>query len=167
MQSTFKNRRKKLIVWLFEKSQTLYVRYFKKNKAPWKISKQKLLKYPTDTLGYKYAQFLEENKFEILPKLERHDAYHVITGYKSKVEDEIALQYLCFGNGKRSIYLFGVILLGTIILPDYYKYYHKSYHKGKQAKPFYHLEFEKLLSKNLKSLQKKIFEKEVISTNTS
>ncbi len=162
MQSTFKNLRKKLIVWLFEKSQGIYVRLFKKDKKAWQISKKELLAYPTSTLGYHYVQFLQKNNFEILSKLERHDAYHVLTGYNSRVEDEIALQYLCFGNGKRSIYLFCVIILGTFILPDYHKYYRKSYRIGKQANPFYNLDFEKLLPINLHKIQAFIFSKETL-----
>ena len=89
--------------------------------------------------------------------MERHDAYHIVTGYKSKVQDEIALQYLCYGNGKRSIYLFGVIIIGTFLLPDYLNYYHKSYQIGKNANPFYDLDFENLLDTNLKDFQKIIF----------
>lgn len=159
MQSTFKKIRKRLIIRLFEKSQKFYVKYFKKHKIAWNITKHELLNYSKDTLGYQYIRFLIKNNFEILPKLERHDAYHVITGYKSEVQDEIALQYLCFGNGKRSIYLFGVILLGTILLPDYVTYYRQSYRIGKQANPFYNLDYEKLLATNLEEIQTVIFSK--------
>ncbi len=161
MQSTFKKIRKHLIIKLFEKSQNFYVKYFKKDKIAWNITKQELLTYSKDTLGYQYIQFIIKNNFEILPKLERHDAYHIITGYKSKVQDEIALQYLCFGNGKCSIYLFGVIILGTILLPDYFTYYCQSYRIGKQANPFYNLDYEKLLVTNLEEIQTVIFSKKL------
>ncbi len=157
MQSTFKNKRKQLIAWLFEKSQKSYVRFFKTNKKAWNIKLTNLLNQPKETFGFQYAKFITDNGFDILKKLERHDAYHVISGYNSKVQDEIALQYLCYGNGKRSVYLFGVIILGTILLPDYLKYYIKSYHIGKNANPFYDLDYEKLLNTNLKDIQKIIF----------
>ena len=157
MQSAFKNFRKQIIIWLFEKSQNFYVRNFKKSKTAWNITIDDLLKLPKETLGYHYAKFITDNGFDILPKLERHDAYHIITAYKSKVQDEIALQYLCYGNGKRSIYLFGVIIIGTLLLPDYLNYYHKSYQIGKNANPFHDLDFENLLNTNLKYFQKNIF----------
>ncbi len=153
MQSTFKNIRKKIIITLFEKSQNMYTILFKKKKKPWNISKKELLNYPKGSLGKEIGLFLAKNNFEVLPKLERHDCYHLITGYGTEVQDEIALQYLCYGNGKKSLYLFGVIVVGTIILPDYFKYYITSYKKGKNLKPFYHLNFKPLLTTNLKTLK--------------
>ena len=153
-----KKGRKKIINWLFEKSQTIYTRYFKKNK-PWEIRKLDLLKYSADSLGNHLGQFLEVNGFELIPKVERHDVYHVITNYGINAEDEIALQYLCFGNGKRSLYLFAVIILGTIILPDYLKYYYDSYCIGKKANAFYHYDFSKLLEVPLSDFRQFIFRK--------
>tara|TARA_R110002012_G_scaffold319021_1_gene538450 strand:+ start:300 stop:779 length:480 start_codon:yes stop_codon:yes gene_type:complete len=152
-----KHFRKNLIIWLFEKSQNFYVTYFKKNQTAWSVTKTELIKYPNDTFGYHLGVFLKKNNFELIPKIERHDCYHVITGYETKVEDEIALQYLCFGNGKRSIYLFGVILLGTILLPDYFTYYLKSYKIGKNANHFYDFDYSKLLQTNIGTLRASIF----------
>lgn len=143
------------------------MQFFKPDKKPWNKTKKQLLMYPTETLGYQYVKFLNNNNFEILAKLERHDAYHIITGYSSKVEDEIALQYLCFANGKRSVYGFGVILLGTLILPEYYTYYLQSFKIGKNANPFHHWNFEKLLHYNLNYLQTIVFSKPYLTTITN
>ncbi len=143
--------RKKIISELFEITQKIYTKYFKKN-TPWKITKELLLLFPKSTFGYKLGTFLNKNGFDLIPKVERHDAYHVITGFSTKEEDEIALQYLCFGNGKRSLYLYGVIIIGTIILPEYYKYYYESYKRGLQMNTFYNLDFKGLLKTNFKAL---------------
>jgi len=153
--------RKKLISWLFEISQHIYTTYFKKNK-PWNITKSDLLQYPEASFGKHLGYFLEANNFELIPKVERHDAYHVITGYSTNVEDEIAQQYLCFGNGKRSIYLFGVITIGTLVLPDYLRFYIKSYHIGKKANIFHSLDFKYLLHTSFQDLQSFIFSKQLI-----
>lgn len=150
------NIRKQFILWLFEKSQNIYTRYFKK-KEPWNLLKKDLLEFPKESIGSHLGEFLNINGFELIPKVERHDAYHVITGYGTNVEDEIALQYLCFGNGKRSKYLFAVVIIGTIVLPEYYKYYYKSYHIGKEANPFHHYDYKKLLNVNLFEFRKSIF----------
>lgn len=154
-------KRKQFISWLFETSQTIYTKYFKNNK-PWGIVKSDLLKYPKHTFGFHLGLFLETNDFELISKVERHDAYHVLTGYRTIVEDEIAQQYLCFGNGKRSLYLFGVIILGTLILPDHLSYYIKSYRIGKEANTFYNLNFQHLLSASFTDLQSCIFSKSQI-----
>ena len=152
--------RKKLIHWLFNHSQKIYTR-FKKKKA-WGITGKDLMKYPNDTFGFHLGNFLQKNDFELLPKVERHDAYHLLTGYGTKVEDEIALQYLCFGNGKRSPYLIGVIIIGTFILPDYIKYYLKSYQLGKNCNQFYHFNYKNLLNYSLSELREIIFNKQQI-----
>ena len=79
------------------------------------------------------------------------------TSYYAKVEEEIALQWLCLGNGKRSPYLYGAMLLGAFILPEYYKYYIKSYHIGKQANTFHHYNYKALLKVNFNDFRAVIF----------
>ncbi|WP_235906149.1 ubiquinone biosynthesis protein COQ4 [Patiriisocius marinistellae] len=107
----------------------------------------------SDTFGYHLGSFLKERNFHLIPKVERHDAYHVLTGYGTNVEDEIALQYCCFGNGKRTPYLYGVLLLGTLILPDYLRYYLSSYRFGKQINSFHHYDYKAVLSLNFKNFR--------------
>lgn len=151
-----KKHRKQLIEWLFEHSQNLYTKLFKTHKA-WGISRTELLGFPKPSFGRHLGEFLDKNGFELIPKVERHDAYHTLTGFGTKVEDEIALQCLCFGNGKRSPYLFGAMILGVIILPDYLTYYYRSYHLGKHANPFHHFDYRKLLHVNIEELRMSIF----------
>lgn len=148
--------RKQFIGWLFEKSQKIYTDLFKRHE-PWGIYKSDLIKYPEASFGRSLGLFLDKNGFELISKVERHDAYHTLTGYGTNVEDEIALQYLCLGNGKRSPYLYGAVILGTMILPDYLKYYHKSFLIGKNANTFHSFDFKKLLKVPLKDLRQVIF----------
>lgn len=137
--------RKKFIIWLFKISKTIYTHLFK-HQDPWHVTKKDLLKLPINSFGYHLGTFLYKNNFELIPKVERHDAYHTLTGYSTKVEDEIALQYLSYGNGKRSLYMYGAILLGTVLLPDYLSYYKTSFQIGKNTNTFHHLDFSKLLN---------------------
>lgn len=153
--------RKRIISWLFEYSQGIYTKLFKNHK-PWGVGRLELLKYPKSTFGRHLGEFLDLNNFELIAKVERHDAYHTLTGYGTKVEDEIALQCLCFGNGKRSLYLYGAVILGILILPDYWKYYYDSYSIGKRANSFHHFRFERLLKVNFEDFRTAIFkEKDV------
>jgi ubiquinone biosynthesis protein Coq4 len=131
-----------------------------KKKKPWDITTGELLKYPIGTFGYELGKLLQKNGFELLPKVERHDAYHLLTGYGVEVEDEIALQYVCFGNGKRSVYLFGVIIVGTLIIPEHINYYIKSYWFGKKCNQFHHFQYQRMLNYSLKELREIIFNKE-------
>lgn len=155
--------RKKLIAWLFETSQKVYGDLFV-NRKPWGIKKTELLNYPEDSFGKHLGLFLDENNFELIPKGERHDAYHTLTGYKTKVEDEIALQYLCVGNGKRSLYAIGAAVVGSMILPEYYKYYFKSFRIGKNSNAFYHFDYKNLLLVSLHDLRDSIFSKKQVKS---
>ena len=155
--------RKQLISWLFDITQKVYTRIFK-NHRPWGISRADLLSYPNESFGKHLGEFLDKNGFELIPKVERHDCYHVLTGYSTNVEDEIALQYLCYGNGKRSLYLIGAIILGTAILPDYLKYYYKSFNIGRNANPFHQFDYSKLLTVSIDEFRRAIFSKTQLRT---
>lgn len=160
--------RKKLITFLFDKSQKIYGDLFVKRES-WGIKKTELLTYPKYAFGHHLGLFLQRNNFELIPKGEQHDAYHTLTGYNTKVEDEIALQYLCIGNGKRSLYVLAAASVGLLLLPEYYRFYFKSFSIGKKANPFYHLNFKQLLQVSLKDLQQAIFSKkqiEIIQTHS-
>jgi len=153
MQSTFKKTRIKILAWFFNTCLPLYSKYCKPKKKAWNLTKKQLLALPENTLGHHLGMFLKQNQFDLMPKLENHDCFHVLSNYKTEVKDEIALQYLCFGNGERNLSAILVMLSGSILLPEHLSYYLKSFRKGKQIKPFYHLNFEPLLKTNLKTLK--------------
>jgi|TARA_R110002020_G_scaffold95012_4_gene228208 hypothetical protein len=150
-----KKIRKQIIHWLFDQTMVLYCRF--KKKEPWNVTTQDLLSMPSNTFGYRLGQLLQQNGFDLIPKVERHDAYHLVTGFGTSVEEEIALQYTCYGNGKRTPYLYGVLALGTLILPDYLPFYLGAYRYGKLAKSFHHYDYKKILPLDFKTFQSSIF----------
>ncbi|MBW2960874.1 hypothetical protein [Mesonia aestuariivivens] len=154
--------RKKLVIFLFEVSKTLYTKFFKQNHLPWDLTTVELLEFPPETFGYHLGEFLQKNNFELLPKVERHDAYHTLTNYGTEVEEEIGLQFLCMGNGKKCPYMYGAILLGTLILPEYLSLYLKSYQVGRAAEPFHHFDYEQIIH-----LDYELFKSTIFSKNTS
>jgi hypothetical protein len=152
--------REKLIYWLFENSQRIYIKF--KSKKPWGITSKELLTYSEESFGYHLGKLLSDNNFELIPKVERHDCYHLLTGYGTSVKDEVALQYVCFGNGKRTPYLLAVLFIGTLIVPEHYKYYIKSYQLGKNCNQFYHFTYENLLHFSFIEIREAIFNKQQI-----
>lgn len=134
-----------------------YANYFKKNE-PWNITRTELCHFPIQSLGYALGQFLITNDFHLIPKLERHDAYHVITNYGTTVEEEIALQFFFLGNGKTSLYLFAVITIGFMLLPEYYKNYYTAYLHGKSCNDLYKWSIKALLNTPLHKIQSNLFE---------
>lgn len=142
----------KLIEKMYEWSKQPYQRFFK-NKIAWEIDKQELLSYSDETLGYHLGQFLQRNNFDIQPKLEDHDIIHVLTNTGISVREEIGMQYYLLGNGKKSLYLYLVILAGTIFYPTHLNYFIKEFHKGKMAYRFHYLDFSKMLLIPIKTIQ--------------
>ncbi|MCV9929184.1 hypothetical protein OIU83_16075 [Flavobacterium sp. LS1R49] len=138
---------------MYEWSRKPYQKYIKKN-VPWEINKTELLTFPKESLGYRLGDFLRRNNFDIQAKLEDHDIIHVLTNTGTTVIEEIGMQYYLLGNRKKSLYLFMVILSGTIFYPTRLGYFFKQYKKGRNAMPFYYLDFSKMLLTPISSIQK-------------
>jgi ubiquinone biosynthesis protein Coq4 len=137
---------------IYELSKKPYQKWFKKQPS-WDISVKTLIKYPKGSLGFHLGSFLLQHDFSPQPKLENHDVFHVLTSIGISVPEEIAMQYYLLGNGKRTIYLISVILLGTLLYPDKIKLFKKAYQKGKTAYSFYQLDYKKLLHKPVQTLK--------------
>jgi len=137
---------------LYEWSLAPYRKWFKTN-TPWELPALTLLQYPSESLGFHLGCFLITYDFSPQPQLEDHDVFHTLTQSGITVPEEIAMQFYLLGNGKRSIYLFLVIILGGLLFPDHYKRFRRGYRKGKQAHRFYHLDFLQLLDHPLHELK--------------
>lgn len=141
------------MVHLYESSSKIYTVLFKYNRAAWGITKEEFLQYPVGSLGYALGMFYKSKGFDIMPKLENHDAYHVITGIGTEVEEEVAMQFLLLGNGKVSLYLLGVIVIGTLFFPEYWNLYKQAYQKGRARLRFHDLDFQHFLETPLTDIQ--------------
>lgn len=150
------NNREKLCARLFEWSKAPYQRLFKKEKIAWNLSSNELIEFPQNSLGQQLGLFLQQNGFELIDKLESHDVYHVITGMSTEVKDEIGMQFLLFGNGKRSVYLFATMSIGAMLTPEHFKHYMRCYKKGKGLYPIENLQLYQELKNNLPDIQNRI-----------
>ncbi|SHJ81514.1 Coenzyme Q (ubiquinone) biosynthesis protein Coq4 [Maribacter aquivivus] len=136
---------------LYDWSVTPY-QYFKKNEA-WQYNAEELKEYHSNSLGYHMGEFLVANNFQLQDKLESHDVFHVLTNTGTTVPEEISMQFYLMGNGKRSFYLFTVILIGSMLYPEYWKFFISKYTCGKSALPFHQLEFQKLLNQPIQRIK--------------
>lgn len=137
---------------MYEISKKPYQKFFKKGNA-WDVNVNQLIQLPSDSLGFHLGCFLLKYNFEIQPKLEDHDIIHVLTNTGISVVDEIGMQYYLYGNGKRSLYLWMVILSGTLFYPTRFLYFKQEYQRGKQAHEFYGLDFLNMLSIPITNIQ--------------
>ncbi|WP_426480859.1 Coq4 family protein [Chryseobacterium sp. R2ACT005] len=157
-----KKIRVQFLLFVYDKTQKLYRKYFKKKKRQWQFNEKQLLEFQEDSLGRKLGEFYRKHGFSMIPKMENHDVHHLITGCGTNFEDEIAMQYLLLGNGKFNAHLLAAIVLGTIILPEYVKIYIKAYKKGQNMRAFYHWDFEGLLSQKYEHVMDFIQQKETV-----
>ncbi len=137
---------------LYELSKRPYRKFVKRSRL-WTVTLPELLTYPQTSLGFHLACFLLAHSFEMQPKLESHDVFHVLTGIGTSVPEEIGMQYYLLGNGKRSLYLYTVVLMGSLFYPDHLGSFHRAYVRGKSALPFHQLDFSKLLQQPLTRIQ--------------
>lgn len=150
--------REKLLLGLVEKTKPWYGQFFQKSKTPWKVSLEKLKKFPKATLGNDLAQFLEKENLSLMPKFESHDVYHVLFKYKTTVIDEARMQFFLMGNRKYSFYVIGSNLLAPFFFPEEIRSFFQEFKKGRKALSIAKWDFEFLLNEPTKSLRKMIFQ---------
>ncbi len=144
--------KEKIIELLYKTIKGPYQLFFKKSTA-WPIDITGLLHFPEKSLGYELGNFLVQNHFDIQPSLEEHDVYHVLTKTGTTVKDEIDMQFYLLGNGKRSPFVFIVITNGLLFYPFAINHFKERYQKGRDAHPFYDLDFYKMLPLPMTSIQ--------------
>ena len=148
--------RLKFMLALYNGSSRIYAELFKANKKAWGIKKEDFLLYPKGSLGFELGVFYQSKGFDVMPKLENHDVFHVISGIGTEIRDEIAMQYLLFGNGKSSLYLLAMLFIGTFVFPEHFRLYRQSYLQGKQMARFFDLEFKDHLENQVYEIQSSI-----------
>lgn len=142
-----------IIEKLYKTIKVPYEYFFKTKAIAWDLTLSDYLNHKEETLGNKLGKFLTTHNYSIQEKLEEHDVFHVLTNTGITVVNEIEMQFYLLGNGKRSPFVFIVILTGIFFYPSNYKKFYDSYTKGKNAHQFYHLDFSKILHKPLTEIQ--------------
>ncbi|UKN01445.1 hypothetical protein K6119_17100 [Paracrocinitomix mangrovi] len=148
--------RERICAGLFELSKKPYAFIFKRKVKAWGLKSTDLQQFDDNTLGYAVSQFLITNKIELIDKLESHDVYHVITGTGTTVKEEVGMQFLLMGNGKRSVYLYSTVVICSLLLPEYLKYFNSRFQFGKKLHPIHKLNLLQELQNPLEEIQKRI-----------
>ena len=145
--------RLRFMLHLYSWSAKVYASVFKWQKKAWGISKEEFLAYPAGSIGHNLGLFYQKKGFDVMPKLENHDVFHVLTETGTEIQDEIAMQFLLLGNGKISLYLMSMIGIGGILFPEHAHYYKKAFQKGRSMQKFHHIAFKEILHEQLFELQ--------------
>lgn len=151
-----KTIRAKAVLWLLEKGVPIHAQ-LNKSRIAWNLTSNHLLNYSTGTLGNALGLFYKKEKFEPIPKAERHDVFHVLLGYSTNVIDEAAMQFFLWGNRKPSFFTVGTCMITTLLFPNHFNYFLQAYQKGKQCQSIRDWDFKLLLNENMNDLQNKIY----------
>ena len=149
--------RDKLFIWLVDCSKPIYGKLFQRSNEVWPYDLANLKKLPKGTLGNDLACWLEKEGLELMPKFESHDVYHVLLKYKTTVVDEARMQFFLWGNGKRSLYIIGTIIMAILFIPEHISSFRKEYHFGKKCTKIFRWNFLFLLKEPTTLLRDQIF----------
>lgn len=122
----------------------------------WEVQQGSLKDYPLNSLGHELYSFLKRNEFQLMPRAEFHDVFHVLFNYGISMREETAIQFVVLGNGKWSLPNVISSSVAIVFYPEYWGDYKKAYLYGKKAAHFYHLDFENLLNQDLVELRKSL-----------
>ena len=152
-----------LLVASVEKMKKIYGPVLHPKRKPWEASIMQLRAFPSGSLGYALATFIEEHNFKLIPLYETHDIFHVLTGYKTDVIEEATMQFFLWGNGKWTPSTLVTVILSMAIMPDHYRRFYRAYCRGKRCAPVYKWDYRFLLHESLETLQQIMEKKQVIS----
>lgn len=144
--------RHRLLTALFDLTAAPYAA-LKRSRVPWDLTPTELLAFPEGSLGRTLGADLMAKGFTLMPRLEVHDVCHLLTGVAVDVPGEIALQFLLFGNGKRSPYLFGVLFLGSLLFPERMRDFLAAWRQGRALERFFDVDYRPLLARPLEEVR--------------
>jgi ubiquinone biosynthesis protein Coq4 len=119
-------------------------------------SRAELIAMPNNTVGKSLVAFLDKTHLDLIAGYELHDIKHLLIGYGTGFEDEIQLQYFELGNGNSSLPVWLVILLGTVLAPEFIPQFIAAYKRGKKCKPITPKTLIANITTDLTQLQKQL-----------
>lgn len=152
--------REKTLLWLLGFVIPIHAKIYSRRK-PWGLKREDLLQCSPGTLGREMGLFLEEGNLQPVPRVERHDAYHVLLDYTLEVKQEAAMQFFLVGNGKYSPFTVGTAIFAGLMLPEEWNYFKQEFIRGKQARSMARWNFRYLLDDSYADLCNIIFRKKV------
>ncbi len=130
----------------------IYVQVLHPDREPWDISMQSLSEFADGTLGQRFYDFFQSNNIKIEPRYEKHDMFHVISGYGVGVGNELRIVFFMLGNGKYSVFNLGAAPVALLLYPDKWVEFIKHYKRGKQFAYLDDYDYESMLSNNFEEL---------------
>jgi ubiquinone biosynthesis protein Coq4 len=109
--------RERMLLWLLGNVIPVHARVYTKRRA-WGMKREDMLKYPEGTLGRELGLFLKQEDLQPVDRVERHDAFHILLGFSTALDDEAAMQFFLVGNGKISPFTMATAMFTGMVMPD-------------------------------------------------
>ncbi len=147
--------RERILLFLLGEVIPIHARLYEK-RQPWGLRMEDLMTYPKGTLGRELGMFLRDEELQPVPKVERHDAFHILLDFSTHIYDEAAMQFYLIGNGKISPFTVGTAVFAGMMLPDQWGYFRRQFARGRVARSIAKWNFKELLNENFTDLKKNI-----------
>lgn len=125
-------------------------------RQPWAITKAQLRRFDENTVGHALAAFLDRHGFELIPRAEFHDVFHVLFGLETSMREETSLQFVVIGNGKWSLPNVASSAVAWVLYPENWTCYRDAFLRGKRARTFHDMPLERLLAEDLESVRARL-----------
>jgi hypothetical protein len=152
--------RERMLLWLLGSVIAVHAKVYVRRKA-WGLQREDMLQYPKGTLGYELGAFLKQEELQPVSKVERHDAFHILLGFTTDLEDEAAMQFFLVGNGKVSPFTLATALFTGLVMPDKWGRFYREFRRGQQTLNIAKWDFLKLLGEDFETVQRIIFFKPI------
>lgn len=147
--------RERILLFLLGEVIPIHARLYEK-RQPWNIRMEDLIQYPEGSLGNELGNFLRKEELQPVPRVERHDAFHILLDFTTHLYDESAMQFFLIGNGKTSPFTLGTAAFSGLMLPDQWNNFNLQFKRGRKARSIAKWNFKELLYDDFSDLKKAI-----------
>lgn len=152
--------RERALLWLLGNVVPAHAKVYSRRPI-WGLTRADMLRYPAGTLGHELGLFLKRESLQPVDRIERHDAFHILLGFSTSLEDEAAMQFFLVGNGKRSPFTLATAAFTTLVMPDKWGRFLHEFRRGRQARSIAKWNFLLLLDEPFLEMKALIFNQPV------
>ena len=148
--------RERMLLWLLGQVVPVHAKFYQR-RQPWRLQRGDMLQYPAASLGHELGLFLKRESLQPVDRIERHDAFHILLGFSTHMNDEAAMQFFLIGNGKISPFTLGTAIFTLITMPDKWNYFYQQYKRGQSVRSIAKWNFLELLDEKFEEVKEVIF----------
>lgn len=152
--------RERTLLWLLGNVIPVHAKVYSRRPI-WGLLREDMLQYPAGTLGHELGLFLTRESLQPIDRVERHDAFHILLGFSTSLEDEAAMQFFLVGNGKISPFTLATAAFTVLTMPDKWGRFRQEFRRGRQALSIAKWDFQQLLDEPFADVRAVIFHQPV------